>query len=142
MFSSMIATHRLRGAQCILAMAGVVLASTSIAGVHQGDAHQSACLNTPMTASQTATQEVTRQVRLQGGPGPGLLALVRSIAPVRPDLLTSAHRPQHLDQATLNDQGPLSDQALRERIARYQLSPTRKQRHAALPSNSGAHCPD
>lgn len=55
---------------------------------------------------------------------------------------TQTPRPQDIEQRWEARQQPLSDQALRERIARYRVSPEQDQRQAALANSARAHCAD
>lgn len=154
----MIATQRLRGALWAFVAASAVLTSTGIAGVHQ-----TACSSVAPAAN--AAEPLHQLER----PGLGLLAVVRQFANLEsPSPLTlerllrgnalsveqgsskspskglsiQSQRSQGIEQPRSARQEPLSDEALRERIARYRVSPEREQRHAALPNSNQVHCAD
>lgn len=133
MTASMFATNSLRGTLLVALAASVAFTSAAFAGVNQ-----TACLS---RASQALHHQAyhDRQVRR---PGPGLLGFVRQITNAELAISSSISTPKPIAQAPKTDQGQLSDRALRERIARYRVSPTAAVRHASLATDSQAFCSD
>ncbi len=131
---TMIAARSLRGALLAVAMLSVAFPASVAAGVHQ-----SACLTN--TDRARANQDPrSAQIRPSG---PGLLRIVRQIAEAERAVLNSSSipRPAALERRTRRP-GQLSERALRERIARYRVSPTATQHQASLPTGTRALCSD
>lgn len=130
---TMIAARSLRGALLAVATLSVAFPASVAAGVHQ-----SACLTN--TDRARANQEPrSAQIRYSG---PGLLRIVRQIGGAERAVLSSSSiaQPAALEQRTRP--GQLSDRALRERIARYRVSPTASQHQASLPTGTRTLCSD
>ncbi len=130
----MIATHNLRGALLAIAAASIALTSGAVAGVNLA-----AC---PSKASHPLMKQShqPQQAQLIARPRPGLLDKVRLTSGAK--LAASTSMPQPIDAGPEAYQGRLSDRALRERVARYRVSPTAAQRHAYLAAESQTICSD
>ncbi|NEX17902.1 MAG: hypothetical protein C1943_15095 [Halochromatium sp.] len=130
MLMSMIATHCRRGALLVFATASIGLTASSIAGVNP-----SSC------PSQTSVAKPAHRVAAMG---PGLLGIVRQFArsqAVLPTTTTTAVT-ERVDQGIGTPAGQLTEQAMRARIASYQVSPMTEQRQASLSVESQASCWD
>jgi hypothetical protein len=119
-------TRRPRGAIWLVAAASMLLTSASDAGV-----------NRPACPSATT---IDQQAHRRPHPGPGLLAVVRHLAGAQPNLFMAQHDPNRPDGEPEGLKRRLTDTAMRERIARYQLSPATERRYAALSPNSRGRC--
>lgn len=130
---TMIAARSLRGALLAVAMLSVAIPASVAAGVHQ-----SACL-TNADRARANQSPWSAQIRSSG---PGLLRIVRHIAEAERAVLSSSSIPQPAAVEQRTRPGQLSERALRERIARYRVSPTASQHQASLPTGTRALCSD
>jgi hypothetical protein len=168
-YVTMNATQRLRGALWAFAAASTILTSTGLAGVHQTAcsslapaASAAAPLHQPEfsglgllavvrhVAQVESRSALTLKRLLQGhtlsvvqGSSNGLPQdrSTRSQGSSR-GLSQESKDSKGIEQLRSARQESLSDDALRERIARYRVSPEPDQRHAALPNSAQAHCAD
>jgi len=125
---AMIATHCRRGAFLAFVTASIGLTASSIAGVNPS--------NCP---SQASADQPAHQVAAMG---PGLLGIARQFARGQATLPTTTAVTQHADQGIGLSAAPLNEQAMRARIADYQVSPVTEQRQASLPVESQSSCRD
>lgn len=107
------------------AAASALLTSNGIAGVN------------PMLCSKQPS--ASYQAHQVSGPGLALLTAARYFASAASATAAAEPSPQprHRDPSQY---GQPSSQALRERIARYQVSPPAEQRHASLSTDSHGVC--
>lgn len=133
MTASMFATRSLRGTLLAVVASSIAVTSTTIAGVNQ-----TACSS---KASQPLHHQAYHERQLTR-PGPGLLGVVRQMATAELRISRAISTPQPIVSEAKTGQGQLSDRALRERIARYRVSPSTAVRHASLTTDSQTFCSD